>query len=102
MHFVSAFWEHPGQGKPLLCLRIFDIIRVLTRYRSNSFITPAKSHPGVIIAAVASRDLSRGKAYAKKFSIPNVHGSYQGQFNISKQTLFGPGNRSNQIAKALM
>ncbi|KAK0101773.1 hypothetical protein ONS95_006926 [Cadophora gregata] len=44
---------------------------------SPSFITPAKSHPGVIVAAVASRDLNRAKAYAKKFNIPNVHDSYQ-------------------------
>ncbi|KAH6721625.1 putative oxidoreductase [Leptodontidium sp. MPI-SDFR-AT-0119] len=44
---------------------------------SLAFITPAKSHSDVIVAAVASRDLARAKAYAKKFDIPNVHGSYQ-------------------------
>ncbi|PVH77462.1 oxidoreductase domain-containing protein [Cadophora sp. DSE1049] len=44
---------------------------------SVAFITPAKSHPGVIVAAVASRDPARGKAYAKKFNIPKVHDSYQ-------------------------
>ncbi|KAH7370172.1 hypothetical protein BKA65DRAFT_444993 [Rhexocercosporidium sp. MPI-PUGE-AT-0058] len=44
---------------------------------SVGLITPAKSHSDVIIAAVGSRDIDRAKAYAKKFDIPNVHGSYQ-------------------------
>ncbi|KAL8947244.1 MAG: hypothetical protein Q9222_006458, partial [Ikaeria aurantiellina] len=40
-------------------------------------IIPAKSHPDLIIAAVAARDPARAKAYATKHSIPNVHSTYQ-------------------------
>ena len=55
---------------------------------SLAFITPAKSHSDVIVAAVASRDLARAKAYAKKFDIPNVHGSYQGKEHIQRHIFF--------------
>lgn len=40
-------------------------------------IIPAKSHPEVIVAAVAARDKTRAAEYAKKHNIPIVHGSYQ-------------------------
>ncbi|RDH30379.1 hypothetical protein BDQ94DRAFT_181683 [Aspergillus welwitschiae] len=40
-------------------------------------ITPAKSHPEVIVAAVAARDRERARQYAKKHSIPIVHNTYQ-------------------------
>lgn len=43
-----------------------------------SIIGPARSHPGVIIAAVAARNEERANAYAKKHGIPIVHKSYQG------------------------
>ncbi|TVY91575.1 D-xylose 1-dehydrogenase (NADP(+)) [Lachnellula willkommii] len=43
----------------------------------RALITPAKSHPGVIIAAVASRDKTRAEAYARKLNIPIAYGSYQ-------------------------
>lgn len=42
-------------------------------------ITPAKSHPEVIVAAVAARDRERARQYAKKHSIPIVHNTYQGE-----------------------
>ena len=42
-----------------------------------AIIVPAKSHPGVIIVAVAARDQKRAEAYAKKYDIPNVSSSYQ-------------------------
>ncbi|CAL3962765.1 unnamed protein product [Diplocarpon coronariae] len=42
-----------------------------------AIIGPAKSHPEVIIAAVAARDEKRADAYAKKHGIPIVHKSYQ-------------------------
>ncbi|KAL8707946.1 MAG: hypothetical protein Q9220_007089 [cf. Caloplaca sp. 1 TL-2023] len=45
--------------------------------RPFAVIIPAKSHPEVIIAAVAARDPTRAAAYARKYSIPNVHTSYQ-------------------------
>jgi hypothetical protein len=42
-----------------------------------ALITPAKSHPEVIIQAVAARDLKRAQDYANKHHIPTVHPSYQ-------------------------
>ena len=41
-------------------------------------ISAAKSHPEVVVAAVAARDLKRAEAYAKKYGIPTVHKTYQG------------------------
>lgn len=43
-----------------------------------ALIIPAKSHPGVIIQAVAARDRTRAAAFAKKHGIPQVEDSYQG------------------------
>ncbi|KAJ5087757.1 Oxidoreductase N-terminal [Penicillium angulare] len=41
-----------------------------------ALITPALSHPEVIIQAVAARDHTRASAFAKKHNIPDVHTSY--------------------------
>ena len=41
-------------------------------------IKPAKSHPEVIVQAVAARDKQRAEIYAKKYGIPQVHDSYEG------------------------
>ena len=46
-------------------------------FRPLGIIIPAKSHPGVIIAAVAARDPKRAEAFAKTHDIPNVSPSYQ-------------------------
>jgi hypothetical protein len=43
-----------------------------------ALIIPAKTHPDVIVAAVAARDQKKAEAYAKKHGIPVVHKSYQG------------------------
>jgi hypothetical protein len=43
------------------------------------FISPAKSHPEIIVYAVAARDKSRAVAYAKSHGIPEVRDSYQGK-----------------------
>ena len=43
-----------------------------------AFIIPAKTHPDVIVAAIAARDQKKAEAYAKKYGIPVVHKSYQG------------------------
>ena len=40
-------------------------------------INAAKTHPEVIIAAIAARDKTRATAYAKQHNIPNVHVSYE-------------------------
>ncbi|KAH7176866.1 hypothetical protein EDB81DRAFT_675858 [Dactylonectria macrodidyma] len=42
-----------------------------------ALITPAKSHPEVIIQAVAARDQARATAYARKHGIPDVKPDYQ-------------------------
>ena len=45
--------------------------------RPFAVIIPAKSHPEVIVAAIAARDEKRAQTYAKLHGIPNVHTSYQ-------------------------
>ena len=45
----------------------------------NAVITPALSHPGVVIQAVAARDESRAREYAARYGIPTVFKSYQGK-----------------------
>jgi len=45
--------------------------------RPIAVIIPAKSHPEVIVAAVAARDEKRARIYAQAHGIPNVHSSYQ-------------------------
>ena len=40
-------------------------------------IIPAKSHPEVIVAAIAARDEKRAQTYAQLHHIPSVHPSYQ-------------------------
>lgn len=42
-----------------------------------ALITPAKTRPDVIIAAVAARDGKKAAAYAKKYKIPIVLSNYQ-------------------------
>lgn len=44
-----------------------------SRIGPNSVILPAKSHPGVIIAAVASRDPAKAEQYAKEHAIPKTY-----------------------------
>ncbi len=41
-------------------------------------ILPAKSHPDVIVQAVAARDKKKAAAFAKKHGIPQVMDSYEG------------------------
>lgn len=43
-----------------------------------AIVIPAKSHPDVVVRAVAARDRSRAEEYAKKHGIPVVHDNYQG------------------------
>jgi len=58
-----------------------DALRIGLLGASNiapmAVIGPAKSHPEVIVAAVAARDGKKANAYAKKHGIPIVHTSYQ-------------------------
>ncbi|CAI6341351.1 unnamed protein product [Periconia digitata] len=43
----------------------------------TALIKPAKSHPEVVIQAIAARDKQRAVAYAKKHGIPHVKDSYE-------------------------
>jgi len=45
----------------------------------NALIQPAQSHPEVTVYAVAARDIKKAEAFAKKWGIEKVHGSYQGK-----------------------
>ncbi|KAI0341084.1 NAD-P-binding protein [Trametopsis cervina] len=44
-----------------------------SRIAVNAVINPGKSHPGVIVTAVASRERSRAEQYAKQHSIPGIY-----------------------------
>ncbi|RHZ49506.1 uncharacterized protein CDV56_105587 [Aspergillus thermomutatus] len=46
----------------------------------SALIKPAKTHPEVIIQAVAARNKQKAIDYAKKHGIPQVHDSYEGTF----------------------
>ena len=43
---------------------------------------PAKSHPEVVVQAVAARDRNRAEEFAKKHGIPEIKDSYQGESQI--------------------
>ncbi len=45
-----------------------------------SLIIPARTHPEVMIVAVAARDKKKAEAYAKRHGIPIVHENYDGMF----------------------
>lgn len=48
---------------------------------SAALINPAKSHGGVIISAVASRNLEQAQMFAKQYDIPKAYGSYDELLN---------------------
>ncbi len=48
------------------------------RIGAPGLIIPARSHPEVVVHAVAARDLSRAQAYAKKHGIKKAYEGYQG------------------------
>ena len=52
--------------------------------RPDALISPAKSHPEVIIQAVAARDRQKAAEYARKHNIPQVMDSYDGVLSIIK------------------
>ena len=43
---------------------------------------PAKSHPEVVLQAVAARDRDRAEKFAKKHGIPEIKDSYQGESEV--------------------
>ncbi|KAI1796993.1 NAD binding Rossmann fold oxidoreductase [Ganoderma leucocontextum] len=48
---------------------------------SAAIVYPAKTHGGVIVSAIASRDLKAAQEAAKKFDIPKAYGSYEEMLN---------------------
>ena len=44
---------------------------------SAAIIRPAMSHGGVIISAIASRNLKQAQDHARKYGIPKAYGSYE-------------------------
>ncbi|KAI0360213.1 NAD binding oxidoreductase [Trametes cingulata] len=44
---------------------------------SAALIRPAQTHGGVIVSAIASRNLQQAQEHAKKYGIPKAYGSYQ-------------------------
>ncbi|KAF5377795.1 hypothetical protein D9757_008091 [Collybiopsis confluens] len=68
-------FEHTADSKPIK----FGILGA-ANIAPLALITPAKTHPEVVIYAVAARDLKRAEAYAKMYGIHKVYGgstSYQ-------------------------
>lgn len=53
---------------------------LLTCNRPLSLVIPAKSHPEVVVQAIAARNRSRAEEFAKKHGIPEVKDSYQGKY----------------------
>ena len=58
------------QAKNASALR-FGILGA-ARIGPDALIEPAKTHPDVIVAAVACRDKERGEQYAQKYGIPRT------------------------------
>lgn len=52
---------------------------MLTIRSPLALLGPAKTHPEVIIQAVAARDRTKAEKFAKANNIPEVKNSYQGQ-----------------------
>jgi predicted dehydrogenase len=53
----------------------------LTTNSPLSLIIPAKSHPEVVVQAIAARDRTKAEAFAKKHGIPEIKASYQDILN---------------------
>ena len=52
------------------------------RIAPAALILTARSHPDIVVAAVAARDKAKAEKYAKEHGIPNVFSSYQGMPTI--------------------
>lgn len=47
----------------------------------RALIKPARSHPDMVIDAVAARQLAKAQAFAKEWAIPKAYGSYEELLN---------------------
>lgn len=66
-------------------LQVNSITLLLTQWNLRSplsLITPAKSHPQVVVQAISARNRQRAEEFAKKHGIPDVRDSYQGTFSV--------------------
>ncbi|KAL2069596.1 hypothetical protein VTL71DRAFT_14275 [Oculimacula yallundae] len=72
-NWAMAYPETPAKSQDALRIGLLGASTIAP----IAIINPAKSHPDVIIAAVAARDKKRATAYAKLHGIPIVHTSYQ-------------------------
>ncbi|KAF5002849.1 hypothetical protein FDECE_10511 [Fusarium decemcellulare] len=80
--FVSRNWQSsspPTPPKAPNALR-FGILGA-AKIAPDALINPAKSHPDVIVQAVAARDRHKAEAYAKKHNIPQIKNSYDELLN---------------------
>ncbi|CAK7198542.1 hypothetical protein SEUCBS139899_001205 [Sporothrix eucalyptigena] len=77
MDFLHRVWQTqfpPQPAKTANALR-FGVLGA-ANIAPTALFRPAKSHPDVIVQAVAARDKAKATAYAKKHGIPQVHDSY--------------------------
>ncbi|KAG4417295.1 hypothetical protein IFR04_009585 [Cadophora malorum] len=72
-NWALAYPEKPAKSQDALRIGLLGASTIAPL----AVIGPAKSHPDVIIAAVAARDEKRAATYAKQHGIPIVHVSYQ-------------------------
>ncbi|CAG8961008.1 hypothetical protein HYFRA_00002548, partial [Hymenoscyphus fraxineus] len=76
--FFQRMWTVVNPPQPA---KSANAIRIGLLGASNigpiAIINPARSHPEVIIAAVAARDEAKAKKYAEKYGIPTTFSSYQ-------------------------
>ena len=82
---MTTFLEQYLHAKAHEVAKSPDAIRlgILSTANINSaaVINPAKSHGGVIVSAIASRDLKPAQEHAKKYGIPKAYGSYEELLN---------------------
>lgn len=62
----------------------------MTLHSPLALITPAKSHPEVLVQAVAARDRTRAEEFAKKHGIPDIKDTYQGMCYSSLLSVHRP------------
>lgn len=86
MPSASAYLVPQGLRKlSVLPLQVNGISLLLTQlnlHRPLSLITPAKSHPQVVVQAISAKNHQRAEEFAKKHGIPDVRDTYQGMFSV--------------------
>ncbi|KAL9022917.1 MAG: hypothetical protein Q9196_007473, partial [Gyalolechia fulgens] len=78
---LSFLWRNYKCRYPSEVSKHNDALRIgllgASKIAPDAVISAAKTHPEVMVVAVAARDRTRAQAYAKKHHIPIVHDSYQ-------------------------